>query len=256
MLDQVVASAEVTEHQDEHHPTRNGAHQSSLPSQAKIQAAQDRRYVGHFRSSVVPLLAVWGFGTLVLGASAAHGKVDQLFLDPAYVNGGAWWTGLVSQLGVLGWTIAVVSAAWAAWIARHTGRSSAARFLARGALASLVLLTDDLFGVHSMFWVLGPLGKPFGLALVLSPVAAWLWFFRTDILRTRWMLLAGAFLGNALSILGDTLGQGSISDQAVLFEDGPKFLGILAWATYFIASTYDIARSALRSAIHGDHLDR
>ena len=70
------------------------------------------------------------------------------------------------------------------------------------------------------------------------------------------MLLAGAFLGNALSILGDTLGQGSISDQAVLFEDGPKFLGILAWATYFIASTYDIARSALRSAIHGDHLDR
>ena len=214
----------------------------------------DRRYVGHFRRSVVPLIVVWGFGIVVLAASLAHGNVRELFLDPAYANGGPWWTGLVSQLGVLGWTTAAVSAAWAGWIARHTGRRSAARFLGRGALASLVLMVDDLVGVHSMFWALGPLGKPFGLALVLSPVGAWLWVFRTDIRRTRWVLLVGAFAGNALSVVADTLGNGSVSNEAALFEDGPKFLGILAWATYFIASTYDIARSALRSAIHGDDL--
>jgi hypothetical protein len=209
---------------------------------------QDRRYIGHVRRSIVPLLCVWGCGLLVLGASATHGNVRELFLDPAYANGGAWWTGLISQLGILGWTSAAASAAWAAWIARHTGRTSAARFLFRGALASIVLLTDDLIGVHSMFWALGPLGKPFGLALVLAPVAAWLWVYRSDIRRTRWVLLAGAFLANALSVMADTLGRGSVSDQAALLEDGPKFLGILAWATYFIASTYDIARSALRSA--------
>jgi hypothetical protein len=212
---------------------------------------RDRRYVGHVRRSIVPLLCVWACGLLVLGASAAHGNVRELFLDPAYANGGAWWTGLISQLGILGWTSAAASAAWAAWIARHTGRMSAARFLSRGVVASIVLLVDDLIGVHSMFWALGPLGKPFGLALVLSPVAAWFWVYRSDIRRTRWVLLAGAFVANALSVVADTLGRGSVSDQAALFEDGPKFLGILAWATYFIASTYDIARSALRSATLG-----
>jgi hypothetical protein len=218
------------------------------PSTQAPHDHQERRYVGHIRRSVVPLLCVWGGGLLVLGASATRGNVRELFLDPAYANGGAWWTGLISQLGILGWTSAAASAAWAAWIARHTGRTSAAQFLFRGALASIVLLTDDLIGVHSMFWALGPLGKPFGLALVLAPVAAWFWVYRSDIRRTRWILLAGAFVANALSVVADTLGRGSVSDQAALLEDGPKFLGILAWATYFIASTYDIARSALRSA--------
>jgi hypothetical protein len=212
----------------------------------------DRRYVGHFRRSIVPLFCVWGFGFLVLAASAAQGHVRELFLDPSYANGGAWWTGLVSQLGILGWTTAVASAAWAAWIARHTGRRAAAQFLYRGALASVVLLVDDLVGVHSMFWALGPLGKPFGLTLVLSPVAAWFWVYRSDIRRTRWVLLAGAFVANALSIVADTLGHGSVSNLSALLEDGPKFLGILAWATYFVASTYDIARSALRAATR-DH---
>ena len=209
---------------------------------------QDRRYVGHFRRSILPLLSVWGCGLLVLGASAAHGNVRQLFLDPSYANGAPWWTGLISQLGILGWTSAVASASWAAWIARHTGRTNAARFLFRGAIASTVLLVDDLLGVHSMFWTLGLMGKPFGLALVLSPVAAWFWVYRTDIRRTRWVLLAGAFLANALSVVADTLAHGSLSDRSALLEDGPKFLGILAWAAYFIASTYDIARSALLSA--------
>ena len=175
----------------------------------------------------------------------------QVNLGSAYANGEAWWTGLISQLGILGWTSAAASAAWAAWIARHTGRISAARFLSRGVVASIVLLVDDLIGVHSMFWALGPLGKPFGLAIVLSPVAAWFWVYRSDIRRTRWVLLVGAFVANALSVVADTLGRGSVSDQAALLEDGPKFLGILAWATYFIASTYDIARSALRSATLG-----
>jgi hypothetical protein len=209
----------------------------------------ERRYVGHFRRSILPLSVVWTGGLVVLGATLAHGNVRQLFLDPAYANGGPWWTGLVSQLGVLAWTTAAASAAWASWIARHTERVRAAAFLFRGALASVVLLLDDLIGVHAMFWALGPLGKPFGLTLVLAPVAAWFWTYRADIARTRWLLLVAAFLANGTSVLVDTLGSGSFSDQAALFEDGPKFLGILAWATYFVATTYDIARSALRSAL-------
>lgn len=225
--------------------------ENSLPTLSNPGEESERRYVGHFRRSIVPLLMVWACGFLILGATLAHGDVRQLFLDPAYANGGPWWTGLVSQIGVLAWTTAAASAAWASWIARHTGRKQAGAFLFRGAMASVILLLDDLLGVHSMFWALGPLGKPFGLTLVLAPVAAWFWTYRSDIVRTRWLLLVAAFLANGASVLVDTLGGGSISDHAALFEDGPKFLGILAWATYFIATTYDIARSALRSALPG-----
>jgi hypothetical protein len=257
MLDQVVAENAVlgSYPTQDHDVTPPPSEPISLPSSgASIEVEQvehverDRRYVGHFRRSIVPLLSVWGCGFLILVASAAHGNAKELFLDPSYANGGEWWIGLVSQLGILGWTTAAASAAWAAWIARHTGRTGAAQFLYRGAVASVVLLIDDLLGVHSMFWALGPLGKPFGLTLVLSPVAAWFWVYRSEIRRTRWVLLAGAFLANALSIVVDTLSHGSDTDLSAMLEDGPKFLGILAWATYFVASTYDIARSALRVA--------
>ena len=75
------------------------------------------------------MFCVWLGGFGVLGAVVAHGNVGRLFLDPAYVNGGTWYDGLVSQLGVVAWTVAAVSAAWSAWIASVSGRRQAAGFL-------------------------------------------------------------------------------------------------------------------------------
>ena len=195
---------------------------------------------------LVPLLIVWLGGFGVLGAVVAHGEVGSLFLDPAYLNGGVWYDGLVSQLGVVAWTVAVASAGWSAWIAKVSGRASAARFLFCASIVGAVLLVDDLFGFHSLAPTFG-IPKIVGELMVLTPLGAWLVRFWPDISRTRYPVLLASLGANGISVIVDGLFHPSNADLGLVFEDGPKFLGILAWATYFVLTTYDIARSAMAS---------
>src|SRR5690349_16679860 len=101
--------------------------------------------------SLTPLLAMWAVGAPLLGVVYAQQQVslEQLFLDPAYLSGEPWYTGVLSDLGVLGWASATVTALWGGWVAAQTGRPSAARFLRAGAVVSTVLLADDLFQLHA-----------------------------------------------------------------------------------------------------------
>ncbi len=209
---------------------------------------------------LVPLFIVWLGGAGILVAVAVHGNVQELFLDPAYFNGGVWWIGLISQLGILGWTAAAASASWASWIAKQRGRTRTASFLRSAAVVTAWLLLDDLVGLHSMLAdaltsiaVSHVVAKTIGLLVILAPLARWMLKFRRDIGRTRWQVLFAALIANVVSLAADiwsaagpVAGFANASTNAQgLLEDGPKFLGILAWATYLIVTTYDIARSAL-----------
>ncbi len=218
----------------------------------------DRRYRRSWRSQLqilVPLLVVWLGGFGVLGAVVAHGNMGRLFLDPSYINGGVWYDGLVSQLGIIAWTIATASAAWSAWIAQVSGRNMASRFLFHGAFVSAVLLVDDLFGFHSLVPNYLPIPKFVAEAIVLTPLALWLLRYWSDIQRTRYPVLLASLGASGLSVLIDAVLHPGNADTAVLYEDGPKFLGILAWATYFVLTTYDIARSAMAQKLAGASID-
>ena len=217
------------------------------PVRAHVVRGADRRGSFSWRSQLqilVPLFVVWLGGFGVLGAVVAHGNFGDLFLDPAYINGGAWYDGLISQLGVVAWAVAAVSAAWSAWIAEVSGRRSAALFLACGAVVGSILLVDDLFGFHALLPSFG-VPKPIAEAMFLLPLVAWLLRFWNDIARTRYPILLAALGANGVSVVVDLLVHPGNADRAVLYEDGPKFLGILAWATYFVLTTRDIARSAM-----------
>ena len=72
--------------------------------------------------------------------------------------------------------------------------------------------------------------------------------FRSDIGRTRWQVLVAALGANAMSIAVDAFIHPNGFDRALLLEDGAKFLGILAWATYFVVTARDISRSAMASS--------
>jgi hypothetical protein len=195
---------------------------------------------------LLPLLLVWSVGLAVLAMAASSDDSSSLFLDPAYANGGSWNVGFVSQLGVLAWTTAAVSAGWAAWIARAAGRAGAVTFLARGALVSIVLLVDDLFGVHSLLPEMTGSPKIAGYLIPAIALGSWLLAHTRDILRTRYQLLTAALAGIAVSLLVDLRFGSSSTNLATLVEDSPKFLGILAWAAYFVCTTIDIGRSAMR----------
>ncbi|NNK91405.1 MAG: hypothetical protein HKO87_03155 [Acidimicrobiia bacterium] len=197
-------------------------------------------------SVLVPLLLVWGGGVIVLwailGASASDDA--QLLLDPAAAAGMPWFTGLISNIGVLAWTLGAVAAAAAAHIAHLGQRPGAARFLRHAAAVGGLLTFDDLFQLHASVFP-KVFGLPKGAVLFIYGVGVAIWALThaEEIVRTRWGLLFAAGVAMSLSVAVDQLSTGQ--DWALLAEDGAKFLGILAWAAYFTLTARDIALSVV-----------
>lgn len=193
---------------------------------------------------LAPLAVVWLAGAILLAGVLGQRTIpyEELLLDPAHYEGRAWYVGLISNLGVLGWTTATVSAAGGGWLARIAGRIGAAEMLRGGALLSGLLLLDDLFQLHVV--VPKALDLPrtsfYGAYVVLT--VWWMVGSRWELARTRWPLLGAALGALALSVVVDRLGLGG---NALIAEDSAKFLGILAWGLYFSLTGRDIARSVL-----------
>jgi hypothetical protein len=203
--------------------------------------------------SLAPLVILWVIAAVGLVAVGLQQRVnvDQLFLDRTYVANVPWYTGMLSDLGVLVWTAAVVAALGGAWVASQTGRPSAARFLVAGATATAVLLVDDLLRLHSSVLPQTGMSKLTAQLLIVAPAAIWLTAYIDDIKRTRWLVLAAGLAGLGASLAIDTVIHGT-SDVAILAEDGAKLLGILAWAQYLTLTTIDITRSTIRAAMGRD----
>ena len=197
---------------------------------------------------LLPLAAIWLAGCSLLVVLMVQRQVpyDELLLDPNNINKVPWYTGLVSNLGILGWTTATATGFFGSWIARYGGRSAAATMLGRGAALSTILLLDDLFQLHVAVKPLLGVSKPMVYAGYLV-VAAW-WFStgRDEIARTRTELLLAATTAFGGSIVIDQLGSALLGlDEAgaLLLEDACKFLGVLAWAQYFVLTSSDIVES-------------
>ncbi len=228
------------------------------PSATRPSATAERRRgyaLDEQLKPIFPLVVAWAFGFCCLAVVAQSGDVGELMLDPTWVGGAAWYAGVVSQLGAVAWTGAGVSALFGAWLARVGGRAEASRFLFVGALATSVLLADDLFAFHAV--LLPQIGVPKTIAqlLIIAPAAFWALRYRGQLHRTRYSVLVASILANATSLLVDVLVGPGRYDFTVLFEDGPKFLGALAWATYFAMTSGDIARSVLQSITSAESPD-
>lgn len=208
-----------------------------------------RRYRGPRRrvATVLVLVAVWLAGLAVLAVVVLQRAVpeEDLFLDPAAVSGAGWYAGFVTSLGVLAWTVAACACAVTAYAAHLAQRGAARRAFRGAALLFTLLLVDDLLQLHSSLLpdllgaskvsILGGLG---GLsALWLLP--AW-----EEVRRTRWELLAASAVAFAVSLLTDVRLSGGGAGPAVLVvEDGAKFLGVLALATWAVMTARDVVRS-------------
>lgn len=194
-----------------------------------------------------PLVVVWATGVSVLAVVATQQRVPDslLLLDPVSANGLPWYTGLVSDLGVLVWCVASCVAATSAYVAWLDGRPRAARFLIEGSLVGALLMADDLLLLHSDV-IPRHLGVPKrGVELAeVAIVAVWLAANRVELTRTRYQLLVAAGVAFAASLLIDAMADGR-SVRALVAEDGAKLLGIQAWATYFVATARDILRSVV-----------
>ena len=198
-------------------------------------------------SAVRPLAIVWAAGLVVLVTTLGTTDFDDkdVLLDPAHLAGLPWYTGLISNLGVLGWTLAAVAAAGAAHIAHLGGRPRAGHFLKQAAALGTLLALDDLLLLHSsVFPKLFGVSKTMILAVYGLLGLAWAISNRREIIRTRWGLLGAAGVAMGGSIVIDQLFASA--SWSLVAEDGAKFMGVLAWATYFSLTARDIASSVVR----------
>lgn len=196
---------------------------------------------------VLPLLVVWGGGIVLLAIVAERDDAGRLLVDPAYAAGGLWYDGFISELGILAWSVAAVSAAWGGWLALLHARRGAAAFLRSGAVVSGALLLNDLFDIHAI----ATRSRAQKITAVLAiAVFVLVWVSRSwkEIRRTRHVLLTASLLANALSIAVDVLARPNMDDRMLIVEDGAKFLGILAWAAYFVVTSAEISRAVLAAA--------
>lgn len=197
---------------------------------------------------LLPLAVIWSAGLVVLVAVTLQRQVpyDELLLDPNNLAGVPWYTGLVSNLGILGWTTATSTGFFGAWIASYGGRPAATRMLLEGSALSTVLLFDDLFQLHVLVGPLFGLPKYVAYLAYLALAGHWAVSHRHELRRTRLELLLASGGAFAISIGFDQI-AGPLTllsaGQRLLVEDAAKFLGVLAWADYFLLTSGAIVTS-------------
>jgi hypothetical protein len=119
-------------------------------------------------------------------------------------------------------------------------------FLFFSGLLTLLMLIDDLFLMHDVIFpdYVKINEMVFYFFYGLSVIAIFLYYFKI-ILNTDYVLLIMSFL-----LLGLSAGTDEILTFGIkvihpyIFEDGLKFLGIIAWFAYFSRTSYKFIKPA------------
>ena len=168
--------------------------------------------------------------------------------------------GVLSNLGILLWAATAAICLFVAITERGRLSAPVARCLLVAGLLSAWLMLDDCFQIHEDLSpnYLHVRERYVYLSLALA-VAAHLWTSRAVILRTRWSLLALAFVFLGTSAMLDTLllrWVQRIGEWEFFYEDGSKWLGIVCWNAYHVGacSMRDALDVAVREGAPIEHL--
>ncbi len=175
--------------------------------------------------------------------------ISRFTRDPLAITGGHPFLGVVSNIGAILWS-ATVAICFFSYAILKTNKKShdVLGFIMAGGFISLLLLLDDLFMLHEEILpkYLGGSEKIiflfYGSLLLLYLVKYRLNIIETDLI---YLILAAFFF--ALSILIDLLPE-SFLPLHHLFEDGPKFIGIVSWFGYYFTVCFKEVQSVVYTA--------
>lgn len=167
-------------------------------------------------------------------------KSGDFTRDPAQIMGGSPFFGVLSNLGILIWSIAAsVSLFAAALLKRINSRPDLFWFFLFSGLITAFLVLDDLFILHDEVF---PRYLNIPRMLVLSAymiiLVAYVGAFLRTMLNTEYFILLISFILLIASVAFDMIPRYARFRGFYFVEDGFKFLGILLWTLYFVSSAY------------------
>ena len=172
--------------------------------------------------------------------------ISHFTRDPLAITGNHPFLGIISNVGAILWSFSV-AICFFSYVLLKTSKEShdVLGFILFGGVISLVLLLDDLFMLHERiypeyFWVSEKIVFVFYGVLILFYLVK----FRRIIIETDFIFILLAVFFFALSILVDLLPE-SLLPWHHLFEDGPKFFGIVSWFGYQLSVCFQEVQSAV-----------
>ena len=206
------------------------------------------------------LTSGWAASVLIAVALASvlvPVDIDRLTSDVAQVARVHPMSGAVSQLGLFGWCSAACVCAFAALILRGRGTREHYLFMLYSAFLSAWLLMDDAFLLHE--W-----NEALAFPLLLLAVLLYLWRFAAVIRSTPYIYLLVAFVGFGLS-MGIDVVRGYLCEFNFLkayinweswehlCEDGPKWVGIVYWCSYYTQSAWFLIKKEVLDEAAPNH---
>ena len=203
-----------------------------------------------WRITIFTLLGIGVFLALVaFAADRAHIPFAVLSSDPTATTHTPIYTGIISNLGVLIWCIAMtVCFSNAAIVLRISQQRTAFWFLVSSGCLTAILLADDLLTLHeNIFSKLLGVDEKIVYAMYVVLLIPYLGRFARSILQTDYLLFLTALGLFGCSIIVDVAFGGWLSDDFIIFiEDSSKLAGILGWCVYWIRTSFDMINSYLK----------
>lgn len=166
--------------------------------------------------------------------------IGELTRDPIHKTGLHPFVGFVSNLGVILWGFTAAVCFFSSFVLRRSGSSrEGVRFYLYAGLITTWLMLDDLFLFHDVILreYVG-IREYISYPLYVALVALFFYVYRHRVLRTEYVILLLSIGFFIVSLTMDLAIDNELVPGNYLFEDGFKFLGIVAWLVYFTRSGF------------------
>jgi hypothetical protein len=205
------------------------------------------------KDSLLVLTYIFTPGILILAITVFITKSNNIRFemvsrDPVQIFKGKPYIGILSNMGILLWCATSTIILYSSLICRILKRSpTETNFLFFSGLLSIFLMIDDLFLLHDVIFpkYLMINQKLFYLVYGFSVIAIFIRYYRI-MLNTDYVLLMIAFILLGLSAITDVLlAMGLHFKHEYGYEDSFKFLGIIAWFSYFSRTAFKFVKKAV-----------
>ncbi len=195
-------------------------------------------------------IAILLLGFSLLASLVPEFKVRDILKDVAAIGDLPFYSGAISQLGLLMWSATTALCFFTFFALRKidSSRKETLNFLLFAGFLSGYLTLDDTYMLHEVFFpnylIIIPLVDKVVILLVGIAMLSFLYFNRREILRNEYGLLFLALMLFGFSVTLDAVPSRFYEDIYALekieyiLEDGAKFAAIITWYAFFAQYCY------------------